>query len=253
MGLEDLVMKEAQSRKRRGIEMAVFISDVHIPYHDRKALAVTNKFLDLYQPEKIILGGDIMDMYKVSRYDKNPMRTHDLQWEFDEAEKIVADMKKRNPKAQITMLPGNHEDRLQKYLWKNPDICGMRALGVPYQLDLKKKGIAWKRELKHRGVLFTHGDFATKYTANKNLEVHGINGVSGHKHTQQTIVRSNRNGKSTWLSVGHLSDVSKAEYVRNPDWQQGFGVVYWKGRNVSMEHVNIENGKILYAGRELKC
>jgi UDP-2,3-diacylglucosamine pyrophosphatase LpxH len=253
MGLEKIIMEEVKGRKRRGVEMAVFISDVHIPYHDRKALTVTNKFLDLYQPEKIILGGDIMDMYNVSRFDKNPMRSFDLQWEFDEAKKVVEDIRKRNPKARIIMLPGNHEDRLQKYLWKNPEICGMRALGVPYQLGLKEMGIEWKKEFTHKGVLFTHGDFATKYTANKNLEVHGMNGVSGHKHTQQTIVRTNRHGKATWLSVGHLADVSKAEYVNNPDWQQGFGAVYWKGRGVSMEHVNIDKGKILYAGREFKC
>ena len=251
MSLEDK-LNHWENRAKAGIDMFVFASDIHIPYENKPAIKLLKTFIEEYQPETLILGGDIVDMYSVSSYSKDPSRAFKLQREINKTVEFLEDVREILPESRIVYLEGNHENRLQRWLLKNPDLYGLDALTIPSLLFLEPLEIEYKRELMHKNFLFTHGDYVNKYQANKELEVKGVSGMSGHKHTRQHIAKTTRGGTDDWTSVGHLSNEKKAEYVVAPNWQIGFGVVYFQGKDHFAENIPILKGnKIIYEGREI--
>jgi UDP-2,3-diacylglucosamine pyrophosphatase LpxH len=59
-------------RKTRRSQMVVVANDFHVPFHDAIALALFQRFLRREQPDWLILNGDLMDFWEVSRFDLTP-------------------------------------------------------------------------------------------------------------------------------------------------------------------------------------
>ena len=58
-------------KKKRTHTRIVFISDIHIPYQDKKALAMAMdviKDYNLNEEDSIIIGGDLVDYYPISSF-----------------------------------------------------------------------------------------------------------------------------------------------------------------------------------------
>lgn len=70
---------QIQGYMRRGI---VF-SDIHAPFHDKKAIALAAKIAQWWKPNVAIWNGDNLDCYSISKYNKSPDRTERLQDEID--------------------------------------------------------------------------------------------------------------------------------------------------------------------------
>ncbi len=254
MGLEQIVgetmMKE---RKKRGYEQVVYISDLHMPYSDKKTLAAVNKFLTAQQPEQLVIGGDLIDMYSVSQFNKDPSRASQLQEELDDARDYLIELRNMLPKTKITYIEGNHEDRLRKYLMRHPELHGLRALEIPSLLDLKELKIDYTLDYTYKGFLFKHGNRASMYSARWELNDEGTSGMSGHIHKPQSFTDKTRRGEKKWSIVGHLSDESKADYLGRggtSSWVEGFGVVnfYPKEKLWNVDIVDIIDHKFVYEG-----
>lgn len=115
-------------------------SDFHAPYHDYLAVLLLCKVLAWWNPDLFVIDGDALDFYPVSTYDKNPERAFGLQTEIDEFHTdILAPITAAIPKARKIFMPGNHEARLRKFLWRNPDLYGVRSLQLPSLLGLGVK------------------------------------------------------------------------------------------------------------------
>jgi len=50
----------------------LILSDIHLPFHDVKALEAALSYGDKYKPECILLNGDILDCYALSRFVRDP-------------------------------------------------------------------------------------------------------------------------------------------------------------------------------------
>lgn len=232
----------------------VWMSDLHIPYHDAKSVSAVYGLIKDIKPELIVLGGDFMDFYAVSQYDKNPDRANKLQKELDLGIYYLKELRKIAPKAHIVYLEGNHENRMKRYICKNPEIYSLKALEIPNLLDLPKLKIDYidSGALMHKGFLFKHGTYVTKYSANKELEVEGVSGMSGHCHRNQSFGKSDRKGDMAWYSIGHLSDNAQVEYITNlANWQQGIAVVHFKkhGERFQAVPITLVDHKFIYAGK----
>jgi UDP-2,3-diacylglucosamine pyrophosphatase LpxH len=232
-------------------ESVIWISDLHIPYQDRKTLKATTKLIKDMQPDIIVLGGDIGDFYGVSQYDKNPKRANRMQKEVDEVISILEEITGISPNSRFIYLEGNHENRMQRYLWKNPELSDLRSLEVPNLLDLNRLGIEYRKDFMYKGFLFKHGDYVNKYSANKELEVEGVSGMSGHTHRNMMVSKTTRAGEMAWYGIGHLSDPVKAEYVDHANWQQGIAVVHFtkQGKRFHVTQIPIVDNKFLYNGK----
>lgn len=213
------------------VEKIAFLSDLHIPYQSKRALEIVLNFLGDYNANHIILGGDIFDCYQVSDYSRDPGRTLTLQDEFDHGRPFIEAIDYLAPK--VSFMLGNHEDRLQRLIGRNPGLYNLRALKLSVAAELPK---AWKfypsqAQLQLGNLTVLHGDL-------RELGSGGINpartmfnklkrsSLFGHFHRFASHYDTNYNGDvRITQGNGHLSDLAQVCYMTAPDWQMGITTV----------------------------
>ena len=170
----------------------VVLSDIHFPYQDDKAIKAVYKFLEQYPVDTIILNGDILDFYDVSSFDKDPERINSLQEEINLAQKFFKKLRDLSPNGRIVFVKGNHEQRIERYLKKHPELYSLDALKLPNLLGLDKFNIEYKdKGFKLGSLKIIHGDMVRKfsaYTARGELEKHDSSGISSHCFSEDVEV-----------------------------------------------------------------
>jgi UDP-2,3-diacylglucosamine pyrophosphatase LpxH len=237
----------------------LFVSDIHCPYQDNKALRAMYEFMDWWKPQEVIVLGDLVDFYAVSRFSREPERVLKLQGELDESVEVLSDIRKHAPKAPMTFIRGNHEARLKRYLWSNAqELDCLRALRLESLLEFDKFKIRYEDRgiMRFKNIMVKHGNIVRKfagYTAKGEFEKNGMSGVSGHTHRLAQYRHTNELDSFVWTESGCLCQLT-ADYLegQTPNWQQGFAIGYFKenSNKFLIETVPIINGKALYAGKE---
>lgn len=203
----------------------VVLSDIHFPYHDDKALKAVYKFLEQHPINTIILNGDILDFYDVSSFDKDPDRINSLQKEIDLANKFFHKLRSVSPGSRIIFVKGNHEDRLERYLKKHPELYSLEALKLPNLLNLDNYCIEYRdKGFKLGSLKIIHGTIVRKYagyTARAEMEKNDCSGISGHTHRLCCFYFRTPMRDLMWAESGCLCDLNP-EYVDCPSWTQGF-------------------------------
>lgn len=102
----------------------VIASDIHIPFQDDGAVRSFIRYCKEKQPEVVVLNGDVLDMFMLSRFTKgegrNPLEEMTMCQEF------LDSLRKAVPNADIYYVIGNHENRLEKYvLTKAPELASL--------------------------------------------------------------------------------------------------------------------------------
>lgn len=237
----------------KGLKTAVILPDFHIPFQDDKTIDLVLKYVKDIKPDKIIQLGDFYDFYSISRFDKDPKRIDSMQDELDEGYTIWKKIKKAGKKSKLEQVEGNHEFRLRRYLWRHPELHSIKALELESILKVKELGIKFYRLEDtcyiNDNLIATHGanDDGCKlsqysgYSAKNTLDKMGINGISGHSHRAASYYRTYMNGVKEWHECGCLCDLHP-EYVKNPNWQQAFGVVRYNKKDFDVKIIRIKEG-----------
>ena len=245
---------------RTKIEKYVFIPDIHFPYHDMKSLSSLFKFIVDFKPDVIVQLGDLVDFYDLSTYSKEPSRINTLQQELDMGKWFWNVMSDLAPTAKKYMKAGNHEDRLSKFLCKNPSIAVLNDLNIENLLRLDKNNVKYHHTGDHlvfhedtKPLLVMHGKWTNKYSAMAHLEKMGVCGVSGHTHRASKLTKTNFSGEIQWLECGFLGSL-KGEgfgFVKDgiANWSQAFGVGVFDGSNWHLQLVDIKDNKFVYGGK----
>ena len=118
----------------KGKEILV-LSDIHIPFHDKKALNIALQYAK--ECDTILLNGDIIDFHGLSRFIKNPEKS------FINREILIAkeflELLRANFKGEILYKIGNHEDRLTFYIFnKAPALWGVENVTLKSLLGLNE-------------------------------------------------------------------------------------------------------------------
>lgn len=225
----------------------IVLSDIHFPYHDDKALKAVYKFLEQHPVDTIILNGDILDFYDVSSFDKDPSRINSLQKEIDMATKFFKKLRNLAPKARIIFVKGNHEDRLERYLRKHPELYSLNALKLPNLLNLDNYVIEYSpKGFKLGSLKIIHGDIVRKfsaYTARGELEKHDSSGISSHTHRGGAYYYRTPERYLAWFESFCLCDLNP-EYINEPNWQLGFLYGYVEKDSFAVTPIPIVDGKI---------
>jgi len=246
---------------QKDYERVVFISDIHAPFEDKKALAILYNFIKWFKPDTVFIMGDLLDAYAISRFSKDPEGALHFQEELDRAIDILKDIRTISKKAKIYYIKGNHSGRIQKYLWNNAkELAGLHALELPNLLGLKRLNIEYveKGMMMYKGVMVKHGSVVRKfagYTAKAEFEKNGCSGVSAHSHRAAIYMQTNAGGDYKWMEVGCLCKLDQ-EYMEGetPNWQHSFGIGYFhkKTKRYQLELVNIIDKCAMYAGKEFR-
>jgi len=230
-------------RKKTHIR-TVFISDIHIPYEDKKALGMAMeilKDLDLKDTDNIIIGGDLLDYYPLSTFSPD-LTASNIEIELFEGVSWLNKLRKIAPRPSIYFFEGNHEQRMQK---KILSCCAALAPFLANRLHLHE--ILEFKKFKIRNVsspftlnkklYYMHGHekrgFATpQHIANVNLKYYNRNVIFGHHHRFDMTVATQLDGSllGGWAN-GCLADLSRMPgglYSPFDNTQRGLTIVYEK-------------------------
>jgi len=217
------------------MEIILKMSDIHVPYHDEKALNVTLKLAKHIQP-KILILDEVVDFYSISKYNKDPNRKMALQDDLDLAHEIRTKIRKTLPKTKIIELESNHNKRLEKYLnSRAEELKNLRCLKIEKLMRLSELDISYKEDFIFRDVLFKHGDKIrpdSSYTAKAEFLQEGMSGASGHTHRLGMHFKTQRGGKYVWLEGGCLCQTTDIEFIEGTaNWQQGVCMFMFKNNS----------------------
>lgn len=234
-----------------GTARIAFPTDEHYPYQDEQARSIALQIVADFNPNVMVSGSDGVDFYKLSKFDKNPDRQHSVQHEIDLWIRGQDEWRSAAPDARRIFIVGNHEDRLRRYLWSNPELHSLRAVRLPNLLELDKQQIEYSpREIVFFDKLvIRHGAVIRKYsayTAKAELEKEkfAISVLSGHTHRGGSFFTSNRNGTIQAHECFCLCDL-EPEYADRPDWQQGIVLATVSNQVLNIEPIlfHTRNGK----------
>lgn len=214
-------------------ERVVFPSDMHYPYQDNDAILLAMTIARDFDPTVRVSGSDGVDFYSLSKFDKNPLRRKSIDFEVDMWTAGERAWNDATPNAVAVYLMGNHEFRLQRYLWRHEEISDLRALQIPSFMRLDELGIVYEdsqhelanTEIQFGNLVIKHGSIVRKhsgYTARGELEkeFYQVNMLTGHTHRGGLTYATTRNGVVQGVEGFCLCDLKPA-YVDKPNWQQG--------------------------------
>lgn len=246
------------------------------PLHDRKAIDAVLQFTHHFQPDVIVLLGDMADFAQWSiRFPRQPALRQTTQPTINELYWQLAQFRSACPSARIVYTAGNHEERLNKYQVQNFDegigltyandksedpIFHMKRLLALDDLDIEYIGPynrdwwLWDRIRVHHGSIARNKGGAT-------VTVRVADGdwseVFGHIHRvelAQRRVRSPNGPKMiTAMSPGCLCRVDGAVpgVTKTPDWHHGVGLAYYD-EETKIEHMHvlqIFDGRLIFNGQ----
>ena len=237
------------------IKKVIILPDVHMTDICPKDYLPVKKFIKQFKPDEIILLGDFMDVSSLSAWDydkKRLMEGKRFKKELDRSNKELDFLQQYTKK--IIYLEGNHEDRINRYLDKNPEMEGL--IEVEEHLELRSRKIKFIKmnDLYKLGdMYFTHGMYTNLHHARKHLQTLGCNICYGHQHSTQTAMQNMAMQKPYMAyALGTLGD-KKPDYLKNRpgNWINQFGIFYWNESNghFNLYPVNVIKGKFLWNGK----
>ena len=218
-------------------EKWLVLSDPHYPFQHKKYIKAIKRFARDLQPDVIVVNGDGLDFYDLSRFNKNPQRRFKLQEEIEEYKHdFLGYWHMAHPTARLYHNEGNHERRVRTYLWHHaPEVSKLKGLTIQemlFEYEGSHLPYVWsplETPLQCGKLLIHHGLFARKgggISAKAMLERYGQSILSGHSHRMGSFFRSDYRGVHAAWEQGCLLDRTQNEYDPQPDWQNGFAVVH---------------------------
>lgn len=242
-----------------------FATDEHAPFQDNYARSVALQVVSDFAPDLLVVGSDGIDFYGISSFDRDPARLKagGLQGEIDAWKSNQREWAAAAGDAIRWFIPGNHEDRLRKYLWRHPELYGLEALSLPKLLDLEGQGIGYDESdelviddnlvVKHGQIVRGHSAMTAR--AELENERHTLNVITGHTHRGGSFYAMTRGGP-VQAHEGFCLCGLEPDYVRHPNWQQGILLATLVGGVLSVEPVLIsgvgKQRRAIWRGKEYR-
>lgn len=260
-----------------------------IPFHDEQAMALFIEVCRLYQPDKITILGDFLDMPAQSHFTQEASFARSTQPALNAGYRFLAQMRAAAPDAEIVLIEGNHDKRLQNFVQNNalaafglkradlddgkldwpvlsiPNLLRLDDLNIRY-IDAYPAATDWDNGFTRN----IHGTKANSKGSTMAQYVHLLPHVStwaGHTHRAEIVYRSvlGQNGEAiesyaanpgvlcrTDGAVPSVNGAIGADGVPVQvveDWQMGFGVLYYNDTESWPQVHRIKNGTTIIDGR----
>lgn len=231
------------------------LSDIHLPFHDLQSLTAAIEYGEARQPDVVLLNGDILDCYDISRFMKEqdrPTITDEIAMGIEFLELL----RQAFPQARIIYKLGNHEERMRHYILKNaPQFGNLKALEFESLLQFERLGIERvNREIIKAGKLnILHGHemgesvFSPVNPARGYFLKAKANTLVGHYHQSSHHSEGDLNGNKVGVwSTGCLCSLTP-EYrpFAYTKWKHGFAYVTVESDGTfQVENKEIIDGKV---------
>lgn len=232
------------------MKVIVCVSDLQVPYHDKRAVANVTAFIKAFKPDTVVSVGDEMDFQTISRWAHGtPLEyEHTIARDRDTTVQVLSDLKVQH------VIRSNHTDRLfNTVMLRAPGLISLPELELSNFLHFPELGITYHNKPYQLAPhwLLMHGDEGSisqngGQTALNLAKKTGMSVVCGHTHRMGLMHHSEAvagvNTRTIWgMEVGNLMDARQAGYLKGGinNWQQGFGLLWVDGTNVKPELIPI--------------
>jgi len=229
------------------------LSDIHVPYHSIEALTAAFDKISEEKPDAILLNGDTIDFYGLSRFMKDP-RKRSVAHELQAVNEFLDVLQKFG--AKIYYKLGNHDERYEHYLMhKAPELLGIPEFKFENLLKAKERGmdvIGEKRIIKANKLNIIHGhEYPSVFSPvniARGLYMKGkVSAMQGHNHQTSEHTETDMNGEivTTW-SLGCLCELNPA-YMPLNKWSHGMAIVDLSDnrKDFQVRNYRIYKGKVL--------
>ena len=232
----------------------VITSDWHIPFHDVDALKVFFKFLQDYQPDELVLNGNINDCSAFSDHPKLRELATAFKSAKDERENwfsIAEYLRDILPNTKITYIGSQcHEGWIDKWTSISPILLEDENYTIKNWFKLDDYGIDFVKEVYDPvgdgTFLITHGTTARSKggnSAHAELDMSGTSVCVGHTHRLAQVFKSNAVNELVGLESGCMCQRTPWYHLKGRrlmmDWQQGFVLANFKGNSFSTSCIPI--------------
>lgn len=253
----------------------VVTSDWHIPFQDNKALGLFLDFLAEYQPDEVVLNGNINDCTSFSSHP----RIRDLANVFKDGKEerdrwfhIAELLRLAVPNARIVYIGSQcHEGWIDNWVQYSPILVEDPNYTIPGWFRLKDFGIEYIPEvydvIGNGTLLISHGTIArgkSGASAMASMEMEGTSTIVGHTHKLAQVYKTTAINETVGIESGCLCQRKPWYHLKGKrlmmDWQQGFVLVNVKDNSFSAQCIPIirdgdDNpyfwvGKERYGGRD---
>lgn len=245
------------ARHKLDCHRALILGDIHLPFQDNEALELALEYGEEYNPDLILLNGDVFDFYQLSHFRKDPTVAN-FKTELSAGRKLFARLRHVFPKVRTVFRYGNHDRRWDHHLmlcapllWEAlPSLqdCWHQDAGI---IEHGIEVIREKCKIYLGKLLVLHGDELPKGISSPVNAARGVfiktfvPTYVNHFHQESKQPAKTPSGKRimSWSS-GCLCGLSP-DYMPINQWTTGFGTVdVEKNGDYRVTQLNIIDGKI---------
>lgn len=290
------VAAPVKRQARDGMKLALKCADTQIgfrvfpdgsidPFHDDAAMAVFVEVCRRMQPDKITILGDFIDLPSQGRFSQEAAFAQTTQMALDRGHQFLCELRAVAADAEIVLIEGNHDKRLQNYVERNalaafglkqanrPDswpvlslqsLLRLDEIGVTY-MDAYPAATDWDND-STRNIHGTRANSRGSTTAQYSNLLPHISTWAGHSHraeiTYKTVIGPRGEAIESYSANpgclcrtdgavpsvnGAISgDGTPATVVE--DWQAGFGICWYNETESWPEVVRIRDGRAILYG-----
>jgi len=230
---------------RNGSHLVMVLPDLHVPHHDKHALACALRVHEIMKPKRTVILGDWLDCEAWSQHPVSS-RAQERAMTFFEGEvepcrKILKKLEENTE--EIIYLEGNHEFRVERLVTSMKGVMlDVADLVSPQRLLSRDRDkqftyipyIPTGGVLPHyriaKDLIAVHGWSFARHAAAKHLEIaKHYSVVFGHIHRKQEFTARDPIAGRTYKawSPGCLSKLQPLYMNHNPtDWVHGFSLIW---------------------------
>lgn len=223
----------------------IVLADTHIPFQDNSIIKKALLLISKYQPDTIILNGDILDAYSISSWQKNP-KLINFKDELELTKEFLKTLRNKFKRCKIIYKLSNHEFRLTRYLYNHAsEISNLDELSLPNLLHLKQYNINY---VEHDAIInigklsILHGDeikLSGVYPARNLQLLTKTNSIASHVHRESYYISRDINGNIIRnYTTGCLCQLS-AEYAPYNQWTHGIAYIEFFNNNFDVKLISI--------------
>lgn len=247
----------AKSESRK--ETVAFINDTHSWHVDSVIWTQVLAWLEYLKPDRLVHLGDAVDNPSVSRFSPRSITVPSLNQERESVREQLVQLRDAiGPEAKFDLTPGNHEDRIWRWLMdKAPQAADMPEWTIANWLGADQVGLTvhgldgFSLVEDFRCYHGTHINKSNGMSTAARAELIKWNcsGISGHTHYTDHACRVIGGSLREWWSNGCLTS-TESEYVIGPsNWHQAVSVGYFDHDNphlFQIEQIKIRDQKLIW-------
>ncbi|HEY9777499.1 MAG TPA: metallophosphoesterase [Planktothrix sp.] len=211
-----------------GTKIAV-LPDIHVPAHHKQIMWAVLRALKDFQPDIVILIGDVADCFAISAWPADPGVTRNVQAELEQSRELADEIMEVSGAYWLFWIMGNHEDRMWRFLTNvapqlanivNPttrekamaihDLLGYGPDDhVTFLYDLSERGGFGGGIVVNGDTEYHHGFIVRPKpgaSPRADSDRTGRSTTHGHTHRAGMTVRETTTGEVVAVESGHLVD-----------------------------------------------